>query len=498
MFNSSLFAGGITNSGVLSAPSGEGVAINVHGVTTFTGGIVNSGTISALNDAVVINGFTTSGGIFSGDINNSRIITAGQTAISVTGGVLNFLGGIMNSGTISAGDVGIAAGNAVFANGISNSGTITAGGAGIDLASSSFSGGINNSGNIISTGAAGIGVGVTADVTTSPGGIHNAAGATIVAAKSGIAVQFVENFSGGITNSGTIAAGGSRAGVIVAVASTFAGGIANSGTISGGGVGIGLQNVTLFANDIVNGAGGTISGAHTGISLSTVSTFAGDISNSARSRVSKVSSSTAAVSAAQSSTTARLPAPAALPSMRALPARRSPSAIRAARSTAPSCSRRVAIFCMGTGIINGSLNAGNAVISPTFASNSGGILNVTGNYTQPLIGTLSIYVNPIGNSKLAVGGSASLNGYLSIYYYPGYYTGRTYTLVSAGSVAGTFSNVQSDPPPGVTQVLSYAANSVILTLTGSGVVGFFRMANPGYDDHTRRHLQSAGGRQHHQ
>lgn len=449
VYNSSLFAGGITNSGVLSAPSGEGIAIYIHGVTTFSGGISNSGTIAALNQAVVVNGFA-GGSIFSGGINNGGTITAGQTAVLVGGSALNVSGGVSNSGTISAGS------------------------AGIDVAPPTFSGGVDNTGTVMSTGGPGIAVGITADVTSFSGGISNAVGATISTPRTGIAVEFVENYSGGITNSGTITAGGSRAGILVAVASTFAGGIVNSGTISGGGVGMALRTVTLFANDIVNAAGGTISGAHTGIALNNVSAFAGSITNSGLISGAKGivitggSFGGAIVNYGTITGTGGT----------AIDVSGSGSDVTIVNDggtingTILFSSHDDLLY--GYGTINGNLNLGNAVIEPTLATNSGGVLRVTGSYTQTATSLLAVSVNPTANAQLSVGGSASLDGFLRIYYLPGYYTSKTYTLISAGSVTGQFYAVGNSPPPaGTTQTISYTATSVNLTLTGSGTVGYF-------------------------
>jgi hypothetical protein len=103
----STFAGSISNAGLISV--GRDPAIEVLGVSTFSGGIVNvsSGTIRSEFNAIVVGGPSgaiavfgnTSGG---GVVNNGTITTVSRTGIEVKD-VSTFLGGITNTGTISAG-----------------------------------------------------------------------------------------------------------------------------------------------------------------------------------------------------------------------------------------------------------------------------------------------------------------------------------------------------------------------------------------------------------
>jgi hypothetical protein len=196
--------------GTISAGSS---AIVVTNTTTFAGGITNSGTISAGHSHDGI--FVSNTSIFSGGIRNaaSGRIAAGASGIEVKL-VTTFAGGISNAGTISASDfsrVGIyLSKDAVFS-------------------SSSAGGGITNTGTISSGAGAGIDL---FNVTTVFGSIVNKG--KIIAGHGGIDVSTVTVFGsgsagGGITNSGTISAG--HDGIYVNAA-TFLGGITNSGTIS--------------------------------------------------------------------------------------------------------------------------------------------------------------------------------------------------------------------------------------------------------------------------
>ncbi len=118
---------------------------------------------------------------------------------------------------------------------------------------------------------------------------------------------------------------------------------------------------------------------------------------------------------------------------------------------------------MGHGMIGGDvMNSAGGFVAP---GGSIGILSVGGNYTQGAASTLKIEVSPAAASKLAVTGTATLDGTLSIIYQPGVYTARTYSIVSAGSVTGTFSTVTGTAPSGLSQSVDYSATDVSLSLS---------------------------------
>ncbi|WP_142053413.1 autotransporter domain-containing protein [Achromobacter sp. SLBN-14] len=130
----------------------------------------------------------------------------------------------------------------------------------------------------------------------------------------------------------------------------------------------------------------------------------------------------------------------------------------------------VAVGAQGTlkghGTIAGSL-LNQGIVMP---GGSVGTLSVGGNYTQASNATLSIEVNPLESSLLRVGGTATLDGGLSIVYAPGTYTARRYTLLSAANgVNGTFATVTSTTSAGadlstLDQSVTYGANEVGLQL----------------------------------
>ena len=103
---------------------GSPVPLVTSGVATFLGGVVNTGMISAANTGVRI----ISAGAFSGGIIDNGTILAVTVGILVnSSGVIS--GGIQVSskGTVSAGNAVIVENAATFAGGINNRGRIAAG-----------------------------------------------------------------------------------------------------------------------------------------------------------------------------------------------------------------------------------------------------------------------------------------------------------------------------------------------------------------------------------
>jgi outer membrane autotransporter protein len=326
------FAGGIVNSGTISA---NNVGVEIGSVQTFTGGISNSGTISAGvvglyigTTATLIAGVTagvTAGGsgiaTFAGGVSNVGTIQGGVGGILIngiptfTGGIANgsgglvsaagvaidingvavFAGGINNAGTVSSGGTGIlvGGGTASFAGGIANTGTVSAGQLGIAVSGvSNFADGVANSGTI----GAGIGGILVTSVSSFAGGIANSGGGTIDAPGFGVDVNTVSQFSGGISNAGVISVAGNTGIIVGGAVSTFTGGIANTGTVRAGEDGIAVASVVTFAGGVSNG--GSISAGNSAIIVDTVSVFSGGITNSGMiSALGSIGIAVAAVSA---------------------------------------------------------------------------------------------------------------------------------------------------------------------------------------------------------
>ena len=123
------FAGGITNSGRITAGSS---GIDLASIETITGGVTNTGAISAALVGVDVGINVGFGGVgvatFIGDVVNSGTISAGHTGLRVVS-VGVFSGGIVDSGTILAGSDGILVNNSGVISGgiqVSSKGTISA------------------------------------------------------------------------------------------------------------------------------------------------------------------------------------------------------------------------------------------------------------------------------------------------------------------------------------------------------------------------------------
>jgi hypothetical protein len=148
--------GSIINSGTISHPANLRAGIVVHGGATLLGDITNSGTISGVGHFSGVPGAgiaVTSVAQFGTASTGGHIINSGTISpvVNATAGILVLnvpsVGGITNSGTISAGALyGIRVNNVVqfgtgSTAGISNSGTISANLTGIGAFVSNFAGG---------------------------------------------------------------------------------------------------------------------------------------------------------------------------------------------------------------------------------------------------------------------------------------------------------------------------------------------------------------------
>ena len=98
--------------------------------------------------------------------------------------------------------------------------------------------------------------------------------------------------------------------------------------------------------------------------------------------------------------------------------------------------------------------------------NSIGTLTVGGNYVQGSNGNLAIEVTPTANDKLAVAGTASLAGTVTVTGSPGNYVPTRYTLLSSAARSGQFDALVSDlgSYTSLGYFLSYDAYNAYLTL----------------------------------
>jgi autotransporter-associated beta strand protein len=117
----------------------------------------------------------------------------------------------------------------------------------------------------------------------------------------------------------------------------------------------------------------------------------------------------------------------------------------------------------GYGVIGGSLVANGGIVSP---GNSIGTLTVAGDYAPNSASTLKIELSPTANDKLVVGGKAQLAGTLALSLQPGTYSTSLRSILTAGSVSGTFSSVTySGGDAGMAYGVVYGAQEVDLAMT---------------------------------
>jgi outer membrane autotransporter protein len=123
----------------------------------------------------------------------------------------------------------------------------------------------------------------------------------------------------------------------------------------------------------------------------------------------------------------------------------------------------------GFGTLGSTLTNSGGTVAPG-STTTVGTLTVNGNYVQSAAGTFAVQITPAAASRLNVGGSATLNGALSLLPATGTYAqGTTYTILSAASgVNGTFSSV-TNSNASVNFAESYLPNAVQITVLGNGV-----------------------------
>jgi autotransporter-associated beta strand protein len=117
----------------------------------------------------------------------------------------------------------------------------------------------------------------------------------------------------------------------------------------------------------------------------------------------------------------------------------------------------------GHGTILGPVtNNASGTVAP---GGSIGTLTV-GSYTQGPNGTLDIEVAPAASSVLQVTGSAAIAGHLKFDFDPGVYGTHSYRFLTAGSLTGTFADVQTTGAPGGEAFgIRYGSGTIDLVVT---------------------------------
>jgi len=128
---------------------------------------------------------------------------------------------------------------------------------------------------------------------------------------------------------------------------------------------------------------------------------------------------------------------------------------------------------LGAGKINGPVTVGGSGTAPTISagdSGKAGLLAITSNYTQLATGTMNSFIGgtTVGTqySQLQVSGTASLAGTLSVTLASGFTPaiGSTFTVMTAESVTGSFSNSTIAINSTEHFNVSYTSTGVVLTV----------------------------------
>ncbi len=236
----------LSNGKLSSAASAAGVLLTN---STFAGSVVNAGSIKATATSTHTIGLVTSGTKTSTANHVTSIAKARGIDIHAT----SFLGGVANSGTVSAvatGNANLTFGTLAYTNGTFHTGA-SATGIHVHGAVSTFTGGITNSGSVLAT------ANVVPTITFGGGSLATPTTAvvsnkfTAIARAAGIS-ENASNFSGGIVNTGKIIGTANAS-------TTVSGGNINSASILTQGVAQGIQiGGGQSSGGVSNGVGGTL------------------------------------------------------------------------------------------------------------------------------------------------------------------------------------------------------------------------------------------------
>jgi hypothetical protein len=125
----------------------------------------------------------------------------------------------------------------------------------------------------------------------------------------------------------------------------------------------------------------------------------------------------------------------------------------------------------GAGTLKGNVSVGGTGTTPTLHvgdSGMAGLLKITGTYTQLSTGTLNVAIGGLTSgtqySKLTISGAASLSGNLTVNMINGFVpaVGKTFTILSAKSITGTFSTQYIVINSSEYFAVTYTATGVVL------------------------------------
>ena len=430
----------VTNAGSISGTNSAGVLLSAGGsVTNLAGGTITSASYGVYIDNAA--GTVTNAGSISGtnvgvNLNAGGSVT-NQAGGTITGGsngifVRGFAGTVTNYGTVTATNA-----TAIY---------LQAGGSVINHAGGSITG---------ATGATGVYINGVGTVTN---------GGTITAGNNGVGVRLgaggsVINQTGGTINGGT----GASIGVLI---STVAATVTNAGTISGGTnsvqfAGTGNNVLTLQTGSVLNGtaSGSTAVGSSSTLVLQGMGTANNVFQNFGildvmASGVWTLNGVSTIAGANVTGGTLQI-GDAATPTAQ----------LTVTATTGVSVFLGATLSGHGT-IIGAVVNSGGTVAP----GGSIGTLTV-GSFTQNSAGTFQVELSPTAASALHVTGAANLAGTVKLVFDPGIYSAKTFAILTAATVTGSFGGgITGNAPTGITTALTTTATEVDLALTGNGTV----------------------------
>jgi autotransporter-associated beta strand protein len=123
----------------------------------------------------------------------------------------------------------------------------------------------------------------------------------------------------------------------------------------------------------------------------------------------------------------------------------------------------------GTGFVPGTVISGGT-LAPGDGPGNFGKLTVQGNLSFTTPSTYLVQISPTAAASTSVTGTATLGGAtVAANFAPGSYVAKQYTILTAGSINGTFGSVVTSNLSGLFKTtLSYDPTDVFLSLSGSG------------------------------
>ena len=443
--NKTLSAGTYVLTGNLNL-STSGLSITKNSATlTLAGGTINSNGVNALSALA----------------SNTKSLTIAGTGNNISTSAATF----SNTGTltINVGDSFTAPALTQIAGNTLTAGTYVLGG-NLDLASAANI--TTNSASLTLEGGT-IQTGTTNDLAN----LDTNTGTLVLALNA--------NFStvGGFTNSGTLTVNtGSKFTVTTGTLTNLSGGTLASGTYTIGGT---LQLPSANGGIVTNAANLTLTGASAKILDGTANALAGFNNNTGTFALANAAKLTTAASNFTNSGTVTIGKGTTL----TVPGTGHSYSQTAGTTTVDGTLAGIlggATFTGGTlqgaGSIRGNVSAGNAtgnaVTINVGDAGKAGLLSITGSYTQLATGTMTGLVNGTaagtGFSQLKVTGTASLAGSInftvSAAFQPSLTVGETFTVLTAGSITGTFSNSTIAINSSFHFTVSYTSTGVVLTV----------------------------------